>query len=258
MEKATEQDTIAVNAQPVTPSDGDTGTAEAEPKLFAGKYKSTDDLENAYSELETRLGKQGGELGDLKKQNQALNEQLASLQSAQAGKEKAETKQDADYQTKIDDIYEQIDNGKISLEEGLRQSNALTAALVETMSAQKASQTVKQVLAEKDAENVQKQFLKDHPDFTELQKSGAFEALKQSNPLHDDFSAYFAIKAAQAKEEGKAELERLQKGAIPASKVLNNNGSAIRQQSIRPAKILDRAEMRDSMSAALSKVRSGG
>ena len=47
-----------------------------EEKLYAGKYKTTEDLERAYTELQSKLGAQGDELGKLRQ----LEEQFSQLQ----------------------------------------------------------------------------------------------------------------------------------------------------------------------------------
>lgn len=58
---------------PVDPAAGEVtppAIPEGEPegdKLYAGKYKSPEDLESAYSALESKLGEMGNELGELKK-----------------------------------------------------------------------------------------------------------------------------------------------------------------------------------------------
>lgn len=52
---------------------------ETEEKLFAGKFKSPDDLERAYTELQSRFGSQSNELGDLRQQ---VDERFANLEAA--------------------------------------------------------------------------------------------------------------------------------------------------------------------------------
>jgi hypothetical protein len=245
-------ETIPVNAQPESPLEEN--APEAEPELLAGKFKSADELANAYSELETRFGKQGSELGDLRKTVNTLTEQMTNAQKGT--KEAATAKESAfDYQAQVDEIYRKVDNGELSVEEALRDSNALTAQLVEQMASQKTQAAINQARSESEAETIKSEFLKDHPDFYELQQSGALEEIKATSPLHDDFSAYFALKAAQAKEEGKKELERLMKGADPAAQAAMGSGAAIRQTNTRPTKPLSSVEMRQSMMGTLAKVR---
>lgn len=50
-----------------------------EEKLYAGKYKSLEDLEKAYVEAQSALGRQGDELGQLRKIQEQFQEQLAQL-----------------------------------------------------------------------------------------------------------------------------------------------------------------------------------
>jgi hypothetical protein len=65
-----------------------------------------------------------------------------------------------------------------------------------------------------DAETHRHRFLSENPDFEELQSKGEFQALKEKNPLHDDFSAFYAHKAARLERE-LAELKD-KVGADPA------------------------------------------
>ena len=61
---------------PAPETDADT----AEPKLFFGKYKSEEEAGKAHAELEKTLGRQGDELGELRKQNAKLqSDVLAKL-----------------------------------------------------------------------------------------------------------------------------------------------------------------------------------
>lgn len=54
----------------------ETAQEQAE-RLLAGKYKTPEDLERAYTELQARLGQQGSELGELRS---ALEERLAGIE----------------------------------------------------------------------------------------------------------------------------------------------------------------------------------
>jgi hypothetical protein len=54
-------------------TDADTSGAG---KLFAGKYKTAEDLENAYRNLESKLGAQGQELGSMRQQWEAMQQAI--------------------------------------------------------------------------------------------------------------------------------------------------------------------------------------
>lgn len=60
----------------------DEGPAEQPtPQLWAGKYKTAEDLEKAYSELQSKLGEQGSELGQ---EVQRLRDELGQIRQQQA------------------------------------------------------------------------------------------------------------------------------------------------------------------------------
>lgn len=57
------------------------------------------------------------------------------------------------------------------------------------------------------------QFIKANPDFLELQESGEIADFLKQNPLHDNVSAYYALKAQKADAAHKAELDAAVKAA---------------------------------------------
>jgi hypothetical protein len=242
---------ISTNA-PIPPVEEPAPTPE--PKTYAGgKFKSPEDMEAAYNELQTKLGQQGEELGNLRNQNQQLTEQMKVSPATEKPKETpAADDVEGQYRTEIDQIYNDIATGKMSLEDGIRESNALTARHAATVATQQARTVMQQALQERDAQAMRDSFLKDNPDFLELQKSGELQKVRDTSPLHDDFSAYWAIKAQQAKDEGKAELEALQKGAAPTQTVLNRTGNAIRQTQSKP---LSKSELKQKMLDAVAASR---
>lgn len=219
-----------------------------------------DDWETRYKNLEKKLGEQGNEMGQLKKQNQELVQQLEQMQAGDQDKQKGE-QQAPDYEGKMNDIYKQLDNGDISVEEALRQSNSLTAEMAKQNADQLATEKVQKALEEKDQEAKVQEFFKQHPDFEQLREAGTLEEVKNQMPgFHDDFSAYFAYKAQQAEqqgyEKGKSEMQQLAEGEAGTEKVLQKPGSAIRNQNPEP--LTDEGDIKKSMYQRLQEARKSG
>jgi len=238
-------DRIPVDQTPPEPE-----TAPEPQELIAGKFKSQDDLVNAYSHLEKKLGEQSSEVGDLRKQTQILTEQL----SKSAPQEKARPEPTTDYEKELSTIYKALEDGDFSVEEALQKSNALTAQMVEAGTLSKAEARMQEILQSRDAQTVQGQFHKENPDFKELQQNGKLEEIKQTNPMHDDFSAYYAYKANIAKEEGRIQAQQLAAEETKTSKVLSKPGEMIRRKN-KSNKPPTETELRESMLSALKKAR---
>jgi len=128
-----------------------------------------------------------------------------------------------DHESELSKVYEDLGEGEISIEQAMQKSNALTAEMAAEKAVAKASETFQTTLQERDAENLQKQFLDDHPDFVKLRDSGKLEPIKkESRGLHDDFSAYFAFKAehpmgVEEEESLGAEVKQINKPQAPLS-----------------------------------------
>ena len=81
-ETETPQEEPTAEAETPEPDEPETETveepdpAEPEEKLYAGKYKSPEELENAYAELQKTLGSQGSELGQLRDEISKLSERI--------------------------------------------------------------------------------------------------------------------------------------------------------------------------------------
>jgi len=127
------------------------------------------------------------------------------------------------YESELSKVYSELEDGDLSVEQAMQKSNALTAEMAAEKAVAKASETFQTTLQERDAENLQKQFLADHPDFVKLRDSGKLEPIKKgSRGLHDDFSAYFAFKAehpmgVEEEESPGAGVEQTGKPQAPLS-----------------------------------------
>jgi len=199
----------------------DTPATEAKPeeKLILGKYKSSDDLAKAHTELENRLGTQGKELG-------TLRNEVAQHRAAQAEAGKKETKEPAtDYDAKLNEIYEKLEAGDISVTEAVKQSNSLTAEMTMAKAVTESNRRTQELLIDKDAESAESEWHKTYPDYADVVASGELQPYIDKNPiLIDETVAYFQFKADQRFEEGKAEAEKIAKGADIADTVVKEPG----------------------------------
>jgi len=233
-----------------------------EEKLYAGKFKSPEDMEKSYSELESKLGEQGSRLGESEKQNSVLSSQLEKSQ-----KEPAKEEPKTDFDAMLADVASQMEEGDLSISEGLTKSAQISAQ----MGAAQAVDGVRQDQERRVVEGSKAQFAEQNPDFFEMQQSGALEEIKSSLPgFHDDVSAFFAHKEQLTKatfeeqmeatrvkafDEGKAEMAKLADGDKNTQKVLQGGKQA--NEIGRKTGPLNKSELRDSGLAALQKARGG-
>lgn len=244
------------------PPDKDTGEKEV-PKSTAIKvgdkeYESPDALATAYQSLEGKLGEQGSELGTLRGANKVLTEQIEIARKA--AKESAASEVPAtDYKGQLATIYKQLDDGDLSVEEALRQTNALTAEVSAANAVRQSEAKLQEILQNRDAEAMQKRFIKKNPDFETLRDSGELEKVKQMDDgeMHDDFSAYYALKAAQSFEEGKKKAAELAAGDEHTKTVLTKAGESIKQTN-KPKTPLSEPDLEASMLSAFKGADAGG
>jgi hypothetical protein len=210
---------------------------EEEPIL--GKFKSADDLAAAYQELEKKMGEQGNELGSLKQMNEMLMEQRKSGSQEEPEEEEEDS---FDYQAQMSELSNAVEEGDVSIGEALAKASELSAE----NATRKALSQYQEMTEQQQQQATQQQFLNDNPDFLDLQKTGQLEAVKKTLPgMHDDFSAYFALKAEQAAQaaQEKQETERIAQGAERTEKVLQNPGTNSKNIG-RPAKKMTPAELK--------------
>ena len=236
----------------VTPTPGDNGTPK-EDKLILGKFKTSEDLANSYTDLERKLGEQG-----------AQNKQLTDL-LVQKGTEKAPAKpaepEGPGYEDQLAEIQRGVEDGKLSVAEGIVKSSNLAAEHATTQAMQRSEK----MQADREIQSEQKAFLKEHPDFDELKKTGALEKVKGNMPhLHDDFSAYFHFKAnesialadearKQGEVKGKEEAARIADGDRRTKKVLQKPGTSAADVGRQTGR-MSKADIKQSMRDRLSKL----
>lgn len=234
-------------------------------KRLAGKFSTPEELEKAYMGLESKMGEQGKEMGDLRKQNQEMNAKLFTLvdRLGQQGNTTGTTEPSApDYDAQVSDIMGKVEEGDLKISEALKKAMDLASA--KTLSL--AQESFEAMNAQNTAAAAKKAFIEKNPDFIQTQQSGELEKIKAEDPLHDDYSAYFALKARQtalanetavkeAYEKGKNEQANLEKGVSVTEKVLSGSGTEINQQG--PVDPNDDSAMHSSMMGTLAKFRSG-
>lgn len=217
-------------------------------KVGDKEYASPEALAEAYQSLEGKLGEQGNELGTLRAANKTLTE---GIEAERQAKETAKEEPGTDYEAQLKDIYTKLNDGDISVEDAMQQSNALTAEAAASRAVEETTERFENTLQDRDAKAIQAQFLKDNPDFEEIRNSGQLEPIKTaSGGMHDDFSAYFAFKATTAHEAGKTEAARLAAGDEKTKTVLTKPGESI-QQTNKPKTPLSEGETEASMLAAM-------
>jgi hypothetical protein len=243
------------------------GSLPPEPAVVPEMDKANDtpsvDYEKNFTELHKKFGEQSNEVGSLRKQNEALMEKLSAIEQNVAKKEEVAREQEppTNYEQQLRELASKYDDGEITAEDLMIESNRLTKA--QTMAEaeerygnllEKANQQFNETLSARDQEKIVEQFNEQNPEFSAWKESGELDAVIQSNPLHDELSAYYALKAQKAQEA--LEAGRLKEGSEPAKKVLNKPGSTI-QQANKPKGQYTAAEIRESALAAARAAAAG-
>jgi archaellum component FlaC len=218
---------------------------------LAANKKELENIQKVY-------GEHTKEVGQSRELIQQMSSELETLKEQARLAESAKTPTDA---ARLEEIYRQIENGDLSTAEGLRAINELKDQEIQAaqqVAAQQATEAAanmfQEELRKRDTRAVEDQFLKDHSDFEEVRASGALDGIKQTSPLHDDFSAYFALQATQAYEKGKLDQAKVAEGVDATQKVLQKPGGSIRQVN-KPTKPLTELEQKASGLKALQALR---
>jgi len=241
---------------------------EAE-KVYAGKYKSPEDLEKAYSELEGKLGEQGNKLGQYEQEKSVLLNQIEQMQAQNNSAPASEQAQAEDLNARLQEISNAVEEGDISIADGLMQTAQITSQMAQENTLQSmARQQQEQVVTDSKSK-----FAQENADFFALQQSGELENIKSQYPgFHDDVSAYYAKKAMdtqaameaaveaarqEAFEAGKAEMAKVADGDKNTRKVLQTPGDKAKNIGQKPPGAYTQTDMRSSGLAALQAARGG-
>jgi len=216
---------------------------------YAGRFKSVEDLESGYESLNSKLGSTGKEIGDL---NSRLEQQTAQLNELVSQRDQSDKQQSAvDYGAIQSELAAKYENGDIDFQTYSRESNALTASIVQEQAQAQMSKVLEQAeskfnqtLSERDEEQLTKRFHEVNPDFATLQKSGELDRIAQENEfISEPYQAYLQFKANESFEAGKKAVTEEISGSEPAKKVASSPGSAIKNEKpVEPGRPPTKAE----------------
>jgi hypothetical protein len=235
-----------------TAPDKDTAGADNAPdkdtagaKIYAGKYKSVEDLEAGYQNLQKSHGQQSNELGGVREQLTSINNNMLSMQQAQQGQpqqgpsfEEQRSKVVTGFKSgDIDEIGMATQLSNISAQETAQQTQAQYQKDLE-----KQGQEFNAQLTQRDQQQAYQQFTSNNPDFEPLLEGGQIQQMIDADPyVRDEYDAYYKIQAnvnaeagktaaAAAFEAGKAEALAQVSGSDPSKSVTAGAG----QQSPAP------------------------
>ncbi len=200
-----------------------------------GKFegKTAAEVQRSFEELESRFGQQGNELSTLRTQIEELNGKLSGQQQSATPETGNKADVGFDLESSLNELQKEYEEGNINAAELQRRTVALTRESVNAdtqkllgEATRNIEQNVANQFAQRELEKKRASFLKDNPDFSEMQKSGALAKFVQDDPygFHDEFSAYHALKAEQAKQQGIEEGKKIKAGAETGPPVLDGQG----------------------------------
>lgn len=254
-------DTIPYGQMPPSP---DVEMDKEEPEVMEPvvEAKAEPDYKKSYEELHKKFGEHSNVVGELRKQNQTLAQQMAELQKESKTREEQARNlpPPTDYEQILNDIALKLENGELSEREALVQSNKITREWTKAEAAQEkeallgqARSEIQTILAEKDNEQIVNKFHEQNPDFQTLKEQGAFQPLMAEDPLLDDLSAYWKLQAQTAAQEkaaafeaGKQEALRIKGGSENAGKVIADPGTSMQNQQ-KSNKPMSEQEIKASM-----------
>lgn len=242
-----------IPAEPEVAPEPETVQAQ-EPVVETQKEEPKDDWQSRYAEAQKLIGRQGTELGNLRKQTESLQQAITEMQSAAKGQGQP------DLSAQLKDISQRVTTGDLDIGEALM----MTANISTQMGAQEAGKNYQSALQQQKAEELRGKFLSENPDFNDVLGSGELDGIIQANPMHDQFSAYWQLKAQKeaakaaemeksAYEKGRVEGAKLAQGDQQAGKVLAKPGTAAREGANKP--IVGQSARHNAMQAALAAVR---
>ena len=253
-DKTTKDDKIApVDAptkatEPTAPAKAAKADDQTTAEPILGKFKSQDDLVKAYTELESKHGKQSTQVSELRQAQAQMADRLAK---AEAAKDAPKT----DYEAALKDIRTKVDDGTLTIAEGMEQQGRLIHEMTMATTLSAAEKKTQELLLDEKAKQAEAQWHKDFPDYQEFVASGkAQEYMDKSPMLIDETIAYFMHKEGQAFEAGKSEQEKLAKGTESTKKVLDEPGAPAPRVPTRQTP-LSEDELEAQQLATIAKMR---
>jgi len=236
----------------------------AKDQLILGKFKTSDEVVPAYQELEKDHGRLGSEVGQLRKDKEMLMGLINRGAAQQPNQQPATQEPAQDYDKLLEETTNAVEAGDLSVGEGLKKVASLTAQKMAVL----AKETYSQLDSARTSKEILSQFQKDNPEFNEALNSGALDAIRAQNPMHDNLSAFYEWKSAKtqadaaqavkdAYEKGKNEMAELAKGADATGRVLGKSGSEARVTNTNTGPVTE-ADKIQGMMGALKSARGGG
>lgn len=203
---------------------------EQAPRTYAGKFKSPEELEASYTELQRKLGSQGQELASVRQEYDGLRSQLET---------KAPATPEKSVDQRIQEVAKAYENGDLTFEQQQAQIATLIREDAEAKFTQREQALTESLrneftraLSERDQQKVIKDFHDKNPEFQPLVESGKLDEIKASNPLHDDYSAFLAYQNQQLQEQ--INTMKLESGKEPAKKTLDDAGYTASKEQNKP------------------------
>lgn len=138
---------------------------------------------------------------------------------------------------KLNEVYQKLSDGDISVGEAIRDSNRLTAQITKDETANLVNQHTQKVFQHRDVIDAETQWHKDYPDYQEFVESGKAQEYMKKNPLLvDEVIAFFQHKAESGQRP--TETTKTEPGSNVTKepekdKIFLKHGNEIEQEQIK-------------------------
>lgn len=262
------------------PAAADPNAAEGDPGVIPGTtFKTQDELVKSYTELQAKLGSQGSELGQVRKDHAALKgqaETLAQILKENLAKGKVEPEQKGvDYTGQLKEVKTQLEGLDPMAADFSKTQAKLISKLTNIVAMDQhektlkaatdsASSLLKKELGDRDAKASQEKFYQQNPGFKtpEMQAKIKDFMANDATGMHDPMSAFFQIQRDEVSAQFKTvsdqnvEMQKrldLAKGTDSTGKVIVKGQSPGQQQTKIP--IPTGKDVDIGMKAALDRLR---
>ena len=130
---------------------------------------------------------------EITKQNREMKQALAEMRQqmeALAKGKPGDQAQEVDLESQFAEISQKLEDGDLSLSQAMEQQRRL----IEQSSQKQLESVMQKQQREAETARIKERFLSDNPDYTEVLESGELDPIMDSNPIHDEVSAYYAHK----------------------------------------------------------------
>lgn len=153
---------------------------------------------------------------ELETQLQKMQEQIELLAKPGSKEPAADP-----FEARSKELQDKLDEGDISMAQWATENQKLMNERTEAA----IQQALSRQQQETEVSRIQESFLKEYPDFTELRESGELQQVIAKNPIHDNLSAYFALKSEQAVSQAIKETEARMRKEFASKRNANSLGS---------------------------------